>query len=714
MEKLTYQVDDATIAEVLGISNFTNANSAVLEIVKNAYDAGSPALSISFEDDKITFVDSGKGMDATDIKAYWMYVGKTSKGYAEADENGDERILAGSKGVGRFALARLGERVDMHSKKAGDEGVTWKTDWNSSTLEPCPECNPGTTIEVTRLRDRWTKRSIDSLCAYLSRAYNDDKMAIEISSKDGSRPVTSYFDRPKLGVNCLEMIRFSFDADRQEIDVEVQSDEFKESVQDIVGDVDITGIAERRNAVDEIPSGMKEGLSKDEVAELLKSVGSFSAELYFSLSGSPSTQTAKYQYKHPKLSSKYEPGVILYRNAFSISSFEGTRDWIGLDARSRKSPAGPAHPTGSWRVRFNQIAGRVDIDKRRNPLLRDLANRQGLEENVQFEVFIAIIDSALKVFERYRQSIMRAIDKAQKAEQEDVQNPEPVISAIASGRLKRDKLDDAAFGILREELKTRNQHERQQAQETKLLEERYRYDARILNVLATSGLKASSIAHQLKNDENSILNNSRYIRQALERYGVWDAVTTEETTRIAWRSVPDLLEKEERINRKVATFIGSMLGDIEKGRFDSSTCDLNVTLQKIADRWNSDYAQAKVEPRFDRGIVLKMPEDVVQVIFDNLILNSLQQNSDALQVGISIFPTVEANRVKVDYHDDGAGLDERYHADPRRILEVHETTRPNGHGLGMWIVNNSLASYGCEVLDISTSAGFSISFTLKG
>ena len=39
MEELKYIIEDSTIAELLGVQNFTNAESAILELVKNAYDA---------------------------------------------------------------------------------------------------------------------------------------------------------------------------------------------------------------------------------------------------------------------------------------------------------------------------------------------------------------------------------------------------------------------------------------------------------------------------------------------------------------------------------------------------------------------------------------------------------------------------------------------------------------------------------------------------
>ena len=55
-------------------------------------------------------------------------------------------------------------------------------------------------------------------------------------------------------------------------------------------------------------------------------------------------------YKYLNTQESIESGIILYRNAFSISSYEGKKDWLGLGKRSRKSPAAASHPgcAGLW------------------------------------------------------------------------------------------------------------------------------------------------------------------------------------------------------------------------------------------------------------------------------------------------------------------------------------------------------------------------------
>ena len=134
MEQLQYVIEDSTIAELLGVQNFTNDESAVLELVKNAYDANASSVDLKFEGTTLTITDTGDGMSAFDIKNYWMHVGKSPKTYDVINPKGQRRVLAGAKGIGRFALARLGRQVEIQSKKEGFPRVVWRTDWNQSTI----------------------------------------------------------------------------------------------------------------------------------------------------------------------------------------------------------------------------------------------------------------------------------------------------------------------------------------------------------------------------------------------------------------------------------------------------------------------------------------------------------------------------------------------------------------------------------------------------
>ena len=169
MEQLEYIIEDSTIAEVLGVQNFSNEESAVLELIKNAYDAQSLDVIVVISKTRIIIEDHGIGMDRQKILKAWMRVGKSDKEYI-VGEGETARVLAGSKGVGRFAIARLGAKASVFTKMKGQEAVLWKTDWNTNTLETyVEEKEKGTKIVIEHLRDNWTESRVRNLREFLSR-----------------------------------------------------------------------------------------------------------------------------------------------------------------------------------------------------------------------------------------------------------------------------------------------------------------------------------------------------------------------------------------------------------------------------------------------------------------------------------------------------------------------------------------------------------------
>ena len=711
MERLNYIVEDSTIAELLGVQNFTNKESAILELVKNAYDARAKKVVITIKSGILIVQDNGIGMDKDTIRNNWMHVGKSDKGYSivNADE---ERILAGSKGIGRFALARLGASATIYSIKDHSEPLKWKTDWNESILDDWNDVQDvriGTRIEISSLRDKWTEQAIAKLSEYLSVTYNDNKMAIEIESPTRTYIVAQYFEDTKLGKNCVTTIRLKYDSSNTSLKCSVMSDEFRPEAKQYCPNIDLNLYEKTINIVDEFDSDKDIDYDKNDLSYLLRTLGDFDSELYFSLKAPTSKDCESFLYKHDSLSQRYEKGVVLYRNAFSISSYDGGKDWIGFGKRSRKSPAAASHPSGAWRVRENQISGKVIIDKKENTNLKDLSNRQGLDENESYALFVKIIDAGIAIFERYRQSIIRQIN---------VKNivPEPPKSVILQDILKNpSKVKDltaADVQSLASELSTIEKETKAYKEEKNSTEERYRYDVRILNVLATSGLKATSIAHELKNDRNSVSVNYDYIVSALKELDLWEELNSPEYTKHGYKNVPQLLKRNKDISQKILVFMDTMLDEVEKQKFTSKELIIQSILGVIKANWERDYACLEIVLDVDDELYFDTSEDVLTVIFDNLILNSLQQNEHQNKINIAICIKKRSNRLEVSYHDNGVGLPQKYINDPMRILAVHETSRKNGHGLGMWIVNNTVLMTGGIINRIDGHAGFKIDFEL--
>lgn len=712
MEELKYTIDDSTIVELLGIQNFTNEEAAVLELVKNAYDAKANNLILRFEDDKLFIHDDGEGMSDADIREHWMYVGRSDKQYEIIDENDNKRILAGSKGIGRFALSRLGGKVQIYTKKNGCTAVIWKTNWATSTLEEDLNNNEiGTKIVIENLRQRWTKKKATDLIGYLSRTYNSSLMTIVVAIDGNETIVPKYFDTPVMGENCLSIIKLHYDNVTSNLYTEIESDEFQSEATKYCKDIDITSEKKVDSLLDELKATKDFELNEDELKAALNAVGGFSAEFYFR--NQPTSKDREdFLYKYGRLPGNMRSGIILYRNAFSIASFEGEKDWLRLGMRSRKSPASPSHPTGAWRVRENQISGKVQIDKKENIELRDMSNRQGLEENIYYQLFVEIIITGLREFERYRQGIIRQINKKNTASEK--KESTPVADKVAQDPKQAKQLTDKEAEQLASEIKAFKKGERNARKEKEDVESRYKYDVRILNVLATVGLKASSVAHEMRNDRNAISDNVMHITNALKEYGMWEELILPEHTEKAYKNVPALLEANSRISKKLVTFMDTMLSEVEKKQFEPEEQNVSELITRKTDQWKRDYAWIKIKLNIDGNILFRIADDIVQVILDNLILNSIQQNQKREQIIIEISVIKENNVLSFKYSDDGKGLDAKYISDPRRILEVHETTRPNGHGLGMWIVNNTIIMSGGEITDITGDDGFSIEFTVGG
>ena len=640
MEELKYVIEDSTIAELLGVQNFTNAESAILELVKNAYDAEVLNLTIKFNENQLIIEDDGIGMNAEDIKKYWMHIGKSQKKYNIIDKNNKNRVLAGSKGLGRFALARLGENVRLFSKKENDNSVVWTTDWNSSKLDYDNTFNKnGTKIIIDNLRDKWGKRKVENLVDFLQKIYNDDSMKIKLLYNNEEKIIKKHFLEPILGENCTTNINLFYDSIKRNLTIEIKSDEFQEEAKKNCPNIDLKFQNFIINLSDELKGDFD--LDNNEIDTVLTEIGDFKAQFYFYIASS-TQEVEKFLYKYKIIPNPLKSGIVLYRNAFGISSYEGNKDWLGLGKRARKSPAAASHPTGAWRVRENQLSGMIEIDKKDNKKLQDLSNRQGLEENIYYQVFIEIIIRGIKEFERYRQEIIRKIIKNNKNSL-ILEKKESIISKIISNPKSLEKLSIDDKKELVTELKNERDLQIKSEKDKKEIEERYKYDVQILNVLATNGLKASSIAHEMKNDRNTIAFNNEYIIDALKEYKMWDILNTEEKTEIEYKNVPYLLDKNTTTTKKILLFIDSMLDNIEKSQFQIGLKNIVDIIDKIKEIWKKDYSWINIEIKSGRNIDFELSEDILHVVFDNLILNSIQQNEEKQNLDIKFI----LNKLKV-------------------------------------------------------------------
>lgn len=182
----------------LGDQLIRNESIALLELVKNSYDADATNVNIKMENiDKpekgiIIVEDNGTGMDMEILRNVWMEPGSDYKEklYSEGKiKSRYNRVPLGEKGIGRFAAHKLGNEIELISRKKNSNEIYLRINWTSfkdaKYLEEVPisinerikpeyftDNKTGTKIIIRRLKTSWNRlmireifRSLNSLCS---------------------------------------------------------------------------------------------------------------------------------------------------------------------------------------------------------------------------------------------------------------------------------------------------------------------------------------------------------------------------------------------------------------------------------------------------------------------------------------------------------------------------------------------------------------------
>ncbi len=199
MDYLNFKVS-SELKSILGRDLIVNDYIAILELVKNSYDAYATLVEIRFEDDKIVISDNGKGMSLTDIKEKWLFVGFSAKRDGTEDvkrasfRNNINRNYAGAKGIGRLSCDRLSRVLTMTTKSvdslvAEQLNVKWSLFDEDQRQEMETISIPhkslldenvkfaggsahGTTLVLSNLYEEWDREKILNLRKFLEKMIN--------------------------------------------------------------------------------------------------------------------------------------------------------------------------------------------------------------------------------------------------------------------------------------------------------------------------------------------------------------------------------------------------------------------------------------------------------------------------------------------------------------------------------------------------------------
>lgn len=190
--KNVYFHSHVNIKNIIGKELINDDNVAVMELVKNSYDAGAKTVHVEFRNlkneninNELFIVDDGNGMSKEDILQKWLNLAYSIKRVQNTQNN---RLQAGNKGIGRFSCDRLGKNLDIYTKK--DQKIYHlKINWEdfenhedySVEINQIPMklreisldevfqetsynlVSKGTIIKISNLRDKWIEFNNQSL-----------------------------------------------------------------------------------------------------------------------------------------------------------------------------------------------------------------------------------------------------------------------------------------------------------------------------------------------------------------------------------------------------------------------------------------------------------------------------------------------------------------------------------------------------------------------
>lgn len=171
----------------LGEQLIKNESIALLELVKNAYDADASFCRVKIKNPEnedecsIVIEDDGTGMDITTLQNVWLEIGtdnkevKKKKGIKSSKYG---RISLGEKGIGRLGVHRLGRKIKLISRKEHGKECVLEIDWdeidNSKYIEDFPirlterdaitfKETHGTKIIIKKVRKQWSRGDVRNI-----------------------------------------------------------------------------------------------------------------------------------------------------------------------------------------------------------------------------------------------------------------------------------------------------------------------------------------------------------------------------------------------------------------------------------------------------------------------------------------------------------------------------------------------------------------------
>lgn len=411
--KTVYFSTSAQIVRRLGRESVSDPIIAVLELVKNSYDADANFCKISFDNiklkkgEKIIIKDDGHGMKEEDILHNWLRAATDNKSIEKITKKYKRRKI-GEKGIGRFATERLARKVTLISNpEKSDQGYILEVDWSkyddpNADFEKVP-------LPLQTFSKVKSDHGLEIILEGLSEQWDEDKL--NKLKRDISLIIPPSFKGSKFNVNIQAEEFPKFDG------------KLKSS---FLNDADFTfyGSLEKDGKVTyKLKSRYGKKIErKEKLGNLL--CGPIEFQLFFFYLGKTEYLSPNDQEKidftiRKKIMADFS-GIKMYRDNFRVKPFgDPKNDWLDLDKERINSPG--LYPGN------NQVFGVVRITKDSNPNIEDTTSRENIVTNLAWNDLKNFIKGSLRYFSLERQKLEKKYKGRVRSSKKSVEKKENLI-----------------------------------------------------------------------------------------------------------------------------------------------------------------------------------------------------------------------------------------------------------------------------------------------
>lgn len=669
----------------LGRDLVTNDVVAVMELVKNAYDALATRVEVHIQPgvhggDRpyIEIIDDGQGMNQDTIVNVWCEIAtpfRQKRPISKSIRN--SRAVTGEKGLGRLSSARLGRKLRVITRTEGSPVLGFSLDWDdmvkvddladaafdvSRLPDNAFDGLHGTRVRIDELRSTWDDEKIDDLRENLVRLVSPFSTAKDFAL---ILDVKGLWEKSPLRITAPEFMA--------------------EPKYAIKGCVDANGTiwAEYRYRPIGHPVARERSLSEEwvvpvdagslfEASDLIGNrpdCGPFQFEIRaWDLTQDDTRDISEHFGENRRrfrslLSS--QKGISVYRDdVLVLPKSEGTRDWLGLDIRRVSRVGG--------RLSTSQVVGYVQITKENNPGIVDTSDREGIVSSAATATFRDLIRKIVRLLE-----IERDTDRMKEKDTDPAKDLfaslslEPLVSRLEVLHEGGGDVSDAIEAVKDYEQKL----ERDRAD----IERRFGY----YNRLAVIGTIAQMVIHEIRNQTTVI---GRGLRKAGE-------LADQVQDSVICRALGMAKESVTALEALADRFAPLASRGYRPGRRTSvleESIDRCLAMQKR----EINAGQVTVKALSGSRTTVRIDPGEIDAVILNLLSNALywlQRHKGERILRFRLAEDLVAGRVTVSVDDSGPGIDPD---DRERVFWPGLTRKPEGFGMGLTVASELIDGHG--------------------